>query len=537
MSKRNRSNSTYSSYYGREKVRRVPSLLPYLLVILIAGAGLAYFHFFVFKSVQGKVSNAYTGVPMAGVTVAVRSRQSSPEPAKDYSRQAPVVATPITLTTDVAGVFSVEKLPPEPMVLVAAEGFSPQQVPVAEKRQLDIKMSPNILRGKVTSPDGKPVAGASVWAGTARTLTKLDGSYLLKDIPAERRLVVKAPGYLAETVQFGLVVTQDVKLEPFVARAVYLNADTVATPGSLQALLDLVDRTELNAVVLDVKADTSGFVLYDSKLPEVEAMGASNQIIPDLSRLMADLDGKHIYSIARLSVFWDQALTGKKPEWAIKSKKNPGQPWIDSAGKRWANPYVEEVWDYNIAIAKEVAERGFDEVQFDFTQFPSDGDFDDMDFGPAQAGRKRVDAIGGFLEKAYKTLSPLGVYVGCNVLGGSPLESGDMGVGQQLEVVAAHTDYVNPTIYPAYFSDGTFGIPKPAEQPGPLVGATMKEAAVRVGATQAKVRPWLQDFSVRVTYDAPLVRAQIDAAEQNGAVGWMLWNFGNVYTAGALKGP
>jgi hypothetical protein len=506
------------------------------LVALLAGAGLAYFHFVEFKSLQGKVSNAYTGAPMAGVGISVQtvSLTSATTPGTTpLARPASVV----TATTGADGAFSIEKLPPDPVLSVAVDGFASQQMSLADKGSVDIKLVPNVLTGRVVSADGKPVDGASVWAGTARTLAGDDGGYMLKDIPAERKLVVKAPGYLSNEVQFGLVVTQDVTLEPFVARAIYLNADSIATPGKLQALLDMVDRTELSAVVIDVKADNSGLVLYDSKLPEVQSMGVVNQLIPDLSGLLATLEGKKIYTIARLPVFWDQAATSAKPEWAIKSKKAPSQPWLDGSGKRWANPYIADVWNYNIALAKEVAGRGFNEVQFDFAQFPSDGDFEDLDFGPAQAGRKRVDAIGGFLERAYNELSPLGVYVGCNVLASSALDQGDIGIGQDMKMVASHVDYICPTIYPAFFGSGYFGFPKPVEHPGEVVAQTMKAGAARLAGSPARIRPWLQDFSVRMQYDAPHVRAQMDAAEQNGAVGWMLWNFGNVYTAGALKGP
>ncbi len=195
------------------------------------------------------------------------------------------------------------------------------------------------------------------------------------------------------------------------------------------------------------------------------------------------------------------------------------------------------MWDYNIAIAKEVAGRGFDEIQFDFAQFPSDGDLGDIDFGAAQQGRKRVDAIAGFLEKADRELSPVGVYIACNVLGGSTLEQDDMGIGQLLESVAAHVDYVCPTIYPAFFGSGFFGFPQPAEHPGEVVAKTLQAGITRMANGSARLRPWLQDFSARVKYDPAQVRAEIDAAEQSGAVGWLLWNFGNVYSAPALKSP
>src|SRR4051812_35536532 len=374
-----RSYSTYSSYYSREKERRLPSPLPYLLIALLAGAGLGYFHFFAYQSLQGKVTNAYTGAPMRDVLLTVKPSTlaaGGPGPSAATST--------LTTTTDANGTFALDKLPTDPVLSVAVDGFSPQQVPVAEQRTLDIKLVPNVLTGKVIGPDGKPVPGASVWAGTARTQTGPEGGYVLKNIPDERKLVVKAPGYLANTVQFGQVVTQDVTLQPFIAKAIYLNADTIATPGKLQELVNMIDQTELTAAVIDVKADNSGMVLYDSKLQQVQELGTMNQLIPDLDGLLATLKAKKIYTIARLSVFWDPALALKMPDWALKSKKAPGQVWVGAGGKRWSNPYVGEVWDYNLAIAKEVAERGFDEIQFDNVQFPDAGELDDIDFGPTQ---------------------------------------------------------------------------------------------------------------------------------------------------------
>ncbi len=537
MPRRSRSSysGSYSSYYRRENQRRIPSPLPYLIVALLAGAGLAYFHFFAFMSLSGKVSNVYTSAPMPGVVVSIGPGAGGP----GAGARSPESATShiMTATTALDGSFSFDKIPDNPEVSVTVDGFTPQTVDAAGKRNVDIKLEPNVLSGSVLATDGKPVPGASIFAGKARTVTGPDGKYTLKDIPADRKLVVKAPGYLANSVQFGQVLTQNVSLAPFVAKAIYINADSIATPGKLQALLDLVDRTELNAVVIDVKADNSGQILYDSKLPLVQQLNTARKIIPDLDGLLANLKARKVYAIARLSVFWDQAVTDAKPEWALKSKKVPGQVWADSYGKHWANPYNPQVWDYNIQVAQEVANKGFSEVQFDSAYFPSDGDLDDIDFGPDTAGKKRVDAISGFFDRAYTELSPMGVYVAADTFGLTPFVKDDMGVGQHFEDLAARIDYICPSIYPSQFGDGFLEFPKPAEHPFEIVGETMKKAAARAASTPAKVRPWLQDFSGKVQYDAPKVRAEIDAAEQNGAVGWMLWNFGNVYTEGALKGP
>lgn len=507
----------------------MPSPLPYLVVALLAGAGLLYFHFLAFQSISGKVTNAYSGAAMPAVVVAVHSAATATPQAG--------LSLSVTATTMPDGTFSFDKLPPQPVVSVSVDGFAPENISASGLRNLNIKLVPNVLTGQILSPDGKPVAGAVILSGQTKTPDGPDGRYTLKGLSQDRKLVVKAPGYLANSVQVGQVMTQNVTLQPFIAKAIYVSADTIATPGKLQALLDLIDRTELNAVVVDVKADNSGQVLYDSKLPLVQQLGTVRQIIPDLDGLLATLKSKNIYTIARLPVFWDQALATARPDWALKSKKAPGQVWTDSYGKRWTNPFEPQVWDYNVQIAKEVAARGFNEVQFDSAYFPSDGELDDIDYGPQAAGKKRVDAISGFLDKAYSELSPMGAYVSIDVFGLVPFVQDDMGVGHSFEDLAARTDYISPAAYPSSFGSGFLGFPTPADQPAAIVGETLKAATSRLGGTTARIRPWLQDFtSGTVQYDAPKVRAEIDAAEQNGAVGWMLWNFNNVYTEGALKG-
>ncbi|HKP53376.1 MAG TPA: putative glycoside hydrolase [Chloroflexia bacterium] len=530
MSRRSRSHNRYSSPYGREKSRNIPSPLPYLLVALLAGVGLAYFHFFVFKSLTGSITNAYTGAAMPGVPVRLYSG------ASEVLTATVSPSLSVTATTGPTGAFIFQKLPAKPVLAVNMEGYASQRVDAEGKQSVDIKLVPNILSGTVSGDDGKPVEGATIWGGGVITHTAEDGTYELKDLPSDRKLVVKAPGYLSTSVQFGQVVTQDVELKPVFPRAIYLSADSIASPGKLSTLLDLVDRTELNAVVIDVKADNSGTVLYDSKLPIVKQFGASDPIISNLDAFLRRLQERDVYIIARLAVFWDQAATSAKPEWALKSKAAPGQPWLDAYGRRWANPHNPQVWEYNLDIAKEVATRGVNEVQFDIAYFPSNGALVDIDYGPDGAGKIRVDAIAGFLDAAQKELTPLGTYVSVDALGLTPFVQDDMGVGQQFDELLARADYVSPFVYPSDFADQFLDYEKPAEHPADVVAQSLMQAVRRAGGAP-KIRPWLQDFSREVEYDAIKVRAEIDSAEQNGASGWMLWNFGNVYTEGALKAP
>jgi hypothetical protein len=507
----------------------LPNPLPYFLVLLIAVGGLAYFRFFTYRSLGGNIVNAYTGDAMAGIPVVL---MQTSDPLATPAAPSRVV---VTATTGPKGDFSFSRVPARPAISVTVEGYGPQYMEAGEATSLKLEMVPNTLRGTVTDAAGNPVVAAHVRMGPVAVRSGADGSYLIKDAPRQGQVVAIAPGYLAATAPFSGTVTQDLTLQPFSARAIYLSADTIASPTKLNALLDLLERTELNAVVVDVKADNSGTVLYNSNLAEVKEMGTSESIIADLDGLVAQLKRRNIYTIARLSVFWDQALTAAKPELALKSKTS-GQPWLDAYGKRWANPHDTRVWDYNISIAEEVASRGFNEVQFDIAYFPSNGDLRDIDFGPDAQGKKDVDAIGGFLDRAHERLSALGAYTSVDVLGLTPFVPDDMGVGQQFDELAKRVDYISPFVYPSDFGDGFLDFAKPAENPADVVANSIRNAVRRAGDGK-KVRPWLQDFSRDVPYDAVKVRAQIDAAEDSGAGGWMLWNFNNVYTEGALKSP
>jgi hypothetical protein len=530
MRRRSRSSNRYSSSYGREKSRHIPSPLPYLVVAILAVAGLAYFHYAVFKTLTGSVVDAYSGAPVPGAHVLLSSG------ASDVLTTTKAPAVSMTTTTGTAGTFIFQRLPANPVLTVEMVGYAPQTVPADGKQNIDLKLVPNVLSGAVTGVDGEPVGGATIWAGGVFTHTESDGGYLLAELPEDRRLVVKAPGYFSTAVEFGEVITQDVRLEPIFPRAIYLSADTIASPSKLASLLNLVDRTELNAVVIDVKADNSGTVLYASKLPIVHDLRAASPIITDLPGLLKELKERDIYTIARLSVFWDQVATANRPEWALASKQSPGKAWLDAYGKRWANPHSRQVWEYNLEIAKEVTFLGFNEVQFDIAYFPANGDLADIDYGPEGVGKKRVDAISGFLDAAQQALSPLGGYVAVDALGLTPFVEDDMGVGQQFDQLLARADYVSPFVYPSDFADHFLDFEKPAEHPAEVVTQAVKSAVRRAGSAP-KIRPWLQDFSREFAYDTVKVRAEIDAAETSGASGWMLWNFENNYTVEALKAP
>ena len=206
-------------------MRRIPSPLPYLFIALLAAAGLGYFHFVAWQSLSGTVTNAYTGAAMPGVPVVVSSASAA-------EATPPVrAAAQVTATTAPDGTFYIERIPEMPVVTVNVDGFSEQTIDAQGQRDVRVELVPNVLTGVVLASNGQPVPGASIISGAIRVLSGPDGSYELKGAADDRKLVVKAPGYLSQQIDVGRVVTQNVTLEPFTVKAIYISGDTIATPG------------------------------------------------------------------------------------------------------------------------------------------------------------------------------------------------------------------------------------------------------------------------------------------------------------------
>jgi hypothetical protein len=565
----------YFSDYGRPSRPAGSNIVPYLIIAVLAGAGLFYLHngstitlptpgapppAAQTLTLSGTLRDANSGVPLSGVLIGVRDASvtgtGGPAQADNGAggaisatgtitvagittgtAPAPAPAPVFTDTSSAAGTFFFPQLPAHPMLMISHEGYAPVEVPVEGRTSIEIPLVPNTIRGVITGSDGKPVGGALVTSGTAQTLAGADGSFVLNDIVPNAQgydLMVKEAGYRLGRAHLTKTGTQNVTLETFNAKAIYVSADTIADGAKFAALLQLADRTEINAMIIDVKKDTDGFVLYDSKLPAVQALGAINPMIPNLEALLQTLHEHKIYAIARLPLFWDEKLATGHPEWAIRSKANGGL-WADAYDHHWTNPRRPEVWAYNLAIAKEVAQRGFDEIQFDYVRFPSDGNLGDADYGPTD-NRTRSQVIHDFLQEAQTELSATGAFIAADVFGLTPIVKDDLGIGQHFEDIVDQVDFICPMAYPSHYADNFLNFPHPADHPSEVVGYTLEAAAGRLVGRHAKLRPWLQDFTLQgIVYDAAKVRAEIDASDNHGTLGWMLWNYDNIYTEAALK--
>lgn len=316
-------------------------------------------------------------------------------------------------------------------------------------------------------------------------------------------------------------------------KAIYATAD-VAGGVRLEELLDLIDRTELNAIVIDIKTywGTLTFVPND---PELAPFAPAKPLIKDLEALLARVHERGIYAIARFPVFEDTMLAERRPKIAVQ--RSGGGIWRDRKGLAWVDPASFEVWKYNVALAQEAADRGFDEINLDYIRFPSDGVLSDIRYPVWNRKLSKQEVLRGFFDYATHVLGRRGVRVSADLFGISFFRL-EPTIGQFLPDAAEFFDFVSPMAYPSHYPPGFEGYANPSVFPYEIVKKTLdsgKELLVGREKVRAKVRPWLQDFDLGADYDASRVRAQIRAAEESGAEGWMLWNARNVYTEDALE--
>jgi len=316
-------------------------------------------------------------------------------------------------------------------------------------------------------------------------------------------------------------------------KAVYLTSWAAGNAKFRREMNDLVDNTEINAIVIDIK-DYSGKISFEVDDPILQSFGATERRIPDIKEYIAGLHDKGVYVIGRISSFQDSFLVKSHPEWAVKTES--GEVWQDYKGVKWLDPGAQPVWDYLIRIGWQSYEYGFDELNFDYIRYPSDGNMQDIRYDWSD-GRTRQEVMRSFfmyLREAFATSSiPLSV----DLFGLTTSAEGDLGIGQNLEDALMYFDYVCPMIYPSHFAKGFIGYAKPAEHPYEVIKYSLDQALVKVynaSSTPEKIRPWLQSFDLGATYTPALIRAQIQATYDSGLPSWMLWHAGSVYNKESL---
>jgi hypothetical protein len=420
---------------------------------------------------------------------------------------------------------------PDPAPLIP-----PTPLPAAEPSAPPTPTWGGTVTGRVVDAKREPLAGASIVAAGRELRTGPDGAFTA-ELSGTSPILVKFPGFEKVLVP-PTPGPLEIVLKSQVIKGAYLTYYGFNDRGIRGRVLDLVGRTELNAVVIDVKGDR-GWILYRTEVPLALAASAQGPAtIKDFDPMMADLKARGVYTIARIVTFKDNVLATHRPDLAILDTRT-GRPWIDRENLAWVDPFHEEVWDYNIAIAREAVRKGFDEVQFDYVRFPTDGKLGAARYSKPNTKDTRLPAVAAFLARARREIGPLGAFVGADIFGYTAFNENDTDIGQRIEELAPHVDFLCPMVYPSGYHLGIPGYRNPVAHPYEVVHESVRLIRKRASGAPIQVRPWLQDFRDyafdRRIFGVPEIRAQIKAAADGGGAGWMLWNPRNDYTGAALK--
>ena len=311
-------------------------------------------------------------------------------------------------------------------------------------------------------------------------------------------------------------------------RGVHVTMSLLTLPGKLDEYIGLKSRG-LNTLEIDVK-DESGNVAFVHGAPAIAKKdgAARPYYAPRLVARRVHRAG--LYLIGRIVSFEDPITSVAHPELAIH--RSDGSLWRTNGGLGWLNPYSRAAWRYDVDVAAAAARAGFDEIQFDYVRFPSDGDVSIIRY-PGAHPQPMKKTIAAFLRYAAARLHPLGVRVSADVFGLSATH--DLGIGQYPSKVGKVVDAIYPMTYPSHYRPGEYNLPNPDDAPGPTVTYSLRDFRGALAGGKALLVPWLQDFSLGRTYSLGDVQAQIDAARQHETGGFMLWNAAGLYTADALR--
>ncbi len=325
---------------------------------------------------------------------------------------------------------------------------------------------------------------------------------------------------------------------PEPVKGVYMTSWVAGTPSLRSKIVHLISDTELNSVVVDIKDDT-GRVSYEVSDPELKKIGSEEIRIRDLRDMIAMFHRSDVYVIGRIAVFQDPYMVRTNPDVAVK-KASDGAVWRDRKGLTWVDPSNKEYWEYMVRLAKDAYSQGFDEIQFDYIRFPSDGNMQDI-FYPSSEGKVKSEIIKEFFAYLSKELRPEGIPISADLFGMTTTNFDDLGIGQILENAFPYFDYISPMVYPSHYPSGFYGHADVNKVPYEVVKISMDRAVERlkiyndtVASTTVQLRPWLQDNDYPVKYTPEMVRAQIKATYDSGLTSWLLWDAGNTYTREAL---
>ena len=265
-------------------------------------------------------------------------------------------------------------------------------------------------------------------------------------------------------------------------------------------------------------------------------------MVLNIEKVLKELHDNDIYVIGRIVTFKDPVLAGD-PNTVVAYRTEEGKTWKDFNGSFWPNPYNKNSWEYPIALAKEAAQLGFDEIQFDYLRFPkTEGKISEIAYGFDSKQKSKADIICDFLEEAMGQLKEYPVKVSATVQGNTTKKNGDyLEIGQDFERIAKIVNYICPTFFPSDYSDGEYGMSKPDTHPYEITLVASKDALNRIGIPN-KIRPYLQDFTATwlgeknyIVYSTDEVAAQLKALNENKITSFCLWDPAYKYCFDALN--
>src|SRR3989344_4650441 len=346
---------------------------------------------------------------------------------------------------------------------------------------------------------------------------------------------------------------------PDAVRAIYMTQCAVGTPSLRESLVSLVETTELNSIIIDIR-DYTGKISFPTDNPVLtdsvsEQCGAS-----DMKEFIERLHDKNIYVIGRITVFQNPHYTSQHPERAVQKKD--GGVWKDYKGLAYVDVGVREYWDTVVELSKESYDIGFDELNFDYIRYPSDGPMSQAVYTLGE-GEEKQEVLEEFFKYLHDQLEPLrstsqghvGVVTSADVFGMATTNTDDLNIGQVLERALPYFDYIAPMVYPSHYPKGFHGYTDVNANAYNIVHFSMSSAVRRTMATTtpvnsfvhtrigtstpavyekpaysaSKMRPWLQSFDYPVTYTPAMVQAQIKANTDAGLDSYMFWDPANKY--------
>ncbi len=407
---------------------------------------------------------------------------------------------------------------------VTAAGFQGTNLPLLSPPTTEVEavLRASFLRGQIVDAENQPLEGAYVTTGSQTAVSDAEGRFAVRN--AEPGTVqVWRPAWEGSAFDWdGQSGQERFEIAPEMLKAVHIGGE--AAEKSWSSFLRMVERTELNAVMIDLK-DESGAVFFDSANETARTIGAVD-VRYDLADLVGSAHQANAYVIGRIVAFQDPIAAVGAPDWAVWDTAL-NAPY-EANGQYFLDPTDPGAQGYALELATEACELGVDEIQFDYVRFP-DSRREGARFDGGISSEVRVVTVRDFLGTAVAALHPLGCAVGADIFGFITSAVDDGGIGQQWEELTKVVDVASPMLYPSHYTSGWYGYQVPSDHPGPLVAEALDDALTRL-AREIVVRPWLQDFS----YNEEQVRAQIEEAEERG-LGWMLWNATSEVSVGALR--